>query len=64
MEEMCLCVEVAAMMHLRPPDDWPMKSVLGTKPSAMSARERWEARMEVARERRAKRALEGDGDEH
>jgi hypothetical protein len=43
---------------LRLPEDYPMKSLLGTKPPTLTAREQWELRMEAAKERRAQRALD------
>jgi hypothetical protein len=49
---------VAAMLSV--PEDWPPKSILGSVPLAMTAEQRWEVRMKMARERRAKEK----GDKH
>jgi hypothetical protein len=40
------------MNHLRPPDDYPPISLMGAKPLPLSASERWEVHLELARERR------------
>lgn len=42
----------AAMMGLQPPEDYPGKSLIGTVPRPMTAREQWEQRMEAGKERR------------
>jgi hypothetical protein len=39
-------------MHLRPPDDYPPRSLLGTSPPKLTPSERWAQRLELARERR------------
>ena len=52
-------VGVVARVAAMELSEWPPKSLLGTRPEPMSARERWEQRMEAGKERR-ERATGGE----
>jgi hypothetical protein len=42
------------------PDEWPPKSLLGTRPSKVTAQQAWENHLLEAKERRAKRGGKDD----
>ena len=50
-------------MNLPEPEGWPPKSLLGSRPSPMTAAQRWALRMEVAKERKAQRSREVGGND-